>query len=413
MRGKRISIGLRTTLAISIMNLLMANAWAATTKILYSFLAETGDHADAYIGAVDNAGNLYGTTSSTSEPTNCGTAYELTPTTGGTWVENTLYNFSGNFIGGCFPGPVILDSAGNLYGTTYYGQGASYGGVYELSPTTSGVWQLTVLYSSPALDQGGFPEAALTPDSAGNFYSTTSGGGAYYAGTVFELTPTVGGGWAGTTLFSFDSKDGGKDGNQIDSTMVVDASGNLYGTAYGGGAHRAGTVWELSPQIGGGWAFKELFNFTGGDDGGNPFPHPGALVMDSAGNLYGTTESGGQSGDGVVFELSPTAGGPWREKVLYSFGGRDGIQPDAGVIFDTFGNLYGETAIGGEANDGVVFELSPTAGGPWKETVLHSFSGSDGNEPVGGLISDSAGNLYGTTWAGGTYNVGTVFEITP
>jgi len=115
-----------------------------------------------------------------------------------------------------------------------------------------------------------------------------------------------------------------------------------------------------------------------------------------------------------VFELSPTAGGPWMEKVLYSFGGRDGSQPDAGVIFDTFGNLYGETSNGGKDNDGVVFELSPTASGPWKETLLLSFDGSgDGMEPAGGLISDSAGNIYGTTWYGGAQGNGTVFEITP
>jgi uncharacterized repeat protein (TIGR03803 family) len=173
-------------------------------------------------------------------------------------------------------------------------------------------------------------------------------------------------------------------------------------------------VWELSPQIGGGWTFKVLYNFSGGLDGSGPLPHPGALVMDGAGNLYGTTASGGHSGDGVVFELSPTANGSWKEKVLHSFSGPGGNQPDAGVIFDTFGNLYGETAAGGIDNDGVVFELSPTAGGPWQETVLHSFNGGgDGSEPAGGLIIDSAGNLYGTTWAGGASGNGTVFEITP
>jgi uncharacterized repeat protein (TIGR03803 family) len=405
MRGKKLSIGLRVALVIFTVNLLMADAWPATTKILHVFGSSEGQ--GAYNGVIDSAGNLFGVTISDGGPGACGIVYELTPTTSGPWVASTLYTFDGSE--GCYPDELILDSAGNLYGTTQLGPGYSAGGVYELAPTASGTWQLTELYSL-STDQGLFPEAGLTPDAAGNVYTTAWGGGVQGDGTIFELTPAADGGWAETTLFSFD----GTDGDQIDSTMIIDASGNLYGTAEYGGDHGAGTVWELSPQIGGGWKFKVLYNFSGGKDGGNIFTHPGALVMDAAGNLYGSAASGGQSGDGVVFELSPTAGGPWMEKVLYSFGGRDGSQPDAGVIFDTFGNLYGETSNGGKDNDGVVFELSPTASGPWKETLLLSFDGSgDGMEPAGGLISDSAGNIYGTTWYGGAQGNGTVFEITP
>jgi uncharacterized repeat protein (TIGR03803 family) len=155
-----------------------------------------------------------------------------------------------------------------------------------------------------------------------------------------------------------------------------------------------------------------LHNFTG-DDGYLPQVRNG-LVFDSAGNLYGTAEYGGRYGHGVVFELSPTVSGSWTEKVLLNFNGTNGGGPWWGLVFDTFGNLYGESAGGGANGDGVVFELSPGADGSWTNLVLHSFTGGgDGSNPNGGLIIDSEGNLYGTTTSGGTYGNGTVFEITP
>lgn len=209
------------------------------------------------------------------------------------------------------------------------------------------------------------------------------------------------------------------------SVLIRDALGNLYGTTYSGGAYTYGTVFELTHIAGGGWKETFLYSFTGLTDGSNP---SAGLIFGSAGNLYGTTMLGGTSGYGVVFELTPTSNG-WNESVLYNFtGGNDGGIPQAGVIQDAAGNLYGATSAAGNSNCyglieyagcGAVFELSPTLSG-WNETTLHTFKGGsgDGGVPVGGLILDSAGNLYGATMGGGAINscdegCGTVFRLSP
>lgn len=206
---------------------------------------------------------------------------------------------------------------------------------------------------------------------------------------------------------------GGKDGNYPRAGLVLDSAGNLYGTTAYGGAHGSGCVFKLTPSASGKWTESRLYNFTGRQDGGNPFA---GLVFDRAGNLYGTT-SGGGAGFGVVFEITPTSDGIWKEKVLHSFTGGDGSSPVDGLIFDGAGNLYGTTSAGGgNCGDGcgVVFELTQNADGSWSESVLYSFTyGNNGCLPRGGLISDPAGNLYGTTWACGVYDEGTVFELTP
>ncbi len=231
------------------------------------------------------------------------------------------------------------------------------------------------------------------------------------------------GGWTEKVLHNFG--DGGNDGYLPGSGLIIDAHGNLYGTTAGGGTHGDGTVFELSPQ-GGGWTEGVLhsFNFNG-QDGINPY---GGLVFDAAGNLYGTTNFGGihpaclaNFGCGTVFELIPVGGGEWTERVLHSFGnGTDGAEPFfTSLIFDTAGNLYGTTNVGGLHGYGTVFELVRTQGGGWADRVLHSFgSGDDGALPFAGVILDGAGNLYGTTQQGGIHtcpvgNCGTVFEITP
>jgi uncharacterized repeat protein (TIGR03803 family) len=252
-----------------------------------------------------------------------------------------------------------------------------------------------------------YPQSGLVFDAAGNLYSTTSDEGPLGDGSAFELTFN-GSGWTETTIHAFD----GPDGSTLKPTSILDASGNLYGTAQTGGTYGAGTVWELTPQVDGSWTETTLYSFTGGRDGANPVMQSG-LISDSAGNLYGATQNGGAHGDGTVFELSPLAGGTWGETVLHSFRGRDGSGPQAGLIFDVAGNLYGETFYGGADNDGVVFKLTPGASGSWSETVLHSFHGGDGSNPRFGLVLDAVGNLYGTTYAGGHYGDGTVFEITP
>ena len=198
--------------------------------------------------------------------------------------------------------------------------------------------------------------------------------------------------------------------------LIFDAAGNLYGTTLAGGIPGidGGTVFELMPAAGGHWTEQVLHEFGNGSDGYAPFA---GLIFDAAGNLYGTTSTGGTYFHGAVFELTPNRSGGWTETVQYSFQGypTDGDGPMAGLIFDAAGNLYGTTYFGGTYGPGTAFELTPTQGGGWTETVLHNFgNGTDGVWPDAGLIFDPAGNLHGTTEHGGTYNYyGTVFELTP
>ena len=257
-------------------------------------------------------------------------------------------------------------------------------------------WNEKVLHSFNDNGQdGGTPEAGLIFDAAGNLYGTTLGGGTYGGGTVFELTPTAGGGWTEKVLYSFCSQPNCTDGAGPLAGLILDAAGNLYGTTSQGGDYQCpsgtytycGTVFELKPIAGGGWTEQVLHSFDGsGTDG--TYPSAG-LIFDAAGNLYGTTQVGGYYGGGTVFELTPTAGGAWTENVLFSFDGTGGAVPFAGLIFDGAGNLYGTTYEGGTYSNGTVFELTPTAGGGWTEQVLHGFgNGTDGYYPHAGLIFD-------------------------
>jgi uncharacterized repeat protein (TIGR03803 family) len=336
----------------------------------------------------------------------------------GPWAaaqEQVLHSFNHNGMDGIVPdGGVIFDAAGNVYSTTWAGGTYSGGTVFELTPQGGGGWTEKVLYSFGNGTDGAFLAAGLIFDTAGNLYGTTAGGGTYSKGTVFELTPQGGGGWTEKVLYSFNGN--GTDGYAPYSGLVFDGAGNLYGTAYYGGTYSRGTVFELTPQGGGGWTEKVLHSFGNGTDASAPFA---GLTFDSAGNLFGTTEVGGASGGcapygcGTVFELTPGGGGTWTEKVVYSFGnGTDGTIPKAGVIFDAAGNLYGTTYQGGTYNLGALFELTPLRGGTWTEQVLHNFgNGTDGANPYARLIFDSAGNLYGTTYQGGSYGGGTVFRF--
>jgi uncharacterized repeat protein (TIGR03803 family) len=233
-------------------------------------------------------------------------------------------------------------------------------------------------------------------------------GSDFGCGTVFELSRGPHGGFTITTLHRFN----GGNGNGPVATPIFDRSGSLYGTTLYGGTDDQGTVFELSPDQDGKWTEKVLHSF-GGPDGEGPY---GALIFDSSGDLYGTTEYGGSNGAGTVFELSPQANGNWKEQVLHSFGlqGKDGIWPSTGLTFDASGNLYGTTFAGGNRYNGcfsdgcgTVFELSPGAGGKWTETVLFRFTSGGGN-PTSGVIFDGSGNLYGATKnpAAGVFELG-------
>jgi uncharacterized repeat protein (TIGR03803 family) len=250
---------------------------------------------------------------------------------------------------------------------------------------------------------GAYPQAGLIVDATGNLYGTTNNGGTYTYGTVFELTPAAGGGYTEKILHNFTN---GADGGNPQSGLILDGAGNLYGTTYLSGAYCCGTVFELSPAGGGTWTEKVLYSFGSGN---TAYPTSG-LIFDGAGNLYGTTLQGGPSQGGSVFELTPAGGGNWTERDLHDFGSLStGIFPYGGVVFDGAGNLYGTTSTGGTSSGGTVFRL---AAGSWTMTVLHNFSGgTDGTAPYAGLVL-AGGNLYGTTSGGGSSG-GTVFDLTP
>jgi uncharacterized repeat protein (TIGR03803 family) len=254
------------------------------------------------------------------------------------------------------------------------------------------------------------PNSAVIFDAQGNLYGSTTYGGAYGCGSIFKLAPSSGGTWTETIIYSF----AGCQGVYFETTgLIFDQHGNLYGT----NQLNSGIVFELSPPSGSGtqWTEKTLYSFTGGTDGRNPL---GGVVFDAPGNLYGTVWAGGVYGGGEVYKLTPNSGGTWTKTALHSFTGvnGDGSEPQAGLVIDSNGNLYGTTSYGGTNGCnfcGSVFELQPSGSG-YRETILHSFTlGVDGSASYAPLIRDSLGNLYGTTSNGGAGAQGTVFEIKP
>lgn len=394
-------------------------AWS--DSVLWNF-TDGSDGLDPAFGVIAHAGKLFGATSAIYSNSQNGTVFELTPSSG-SWNETTLTGFA-DVDGGIPQANVIADSEGNLYGTTSEGGTAGFGTVFELTHSSSG-WQEKTLYNFTSGGGAYSVYSALIFDAAGNLYGETVNGGDSGLGTVYELSPAAGGNWTEKTLFTFT---GSKTGVEPGGGLIFDALGNLYGTTQHGGNHPVGcssgcgTVFELTPENGH-WKETVLYNFGGGSDGIRPMTN---LIFDQAGNLYGTTAAGGSfgrtcgDGCGTVFKLTPTGAG-WTESLLYQFIGveRDGSSPAPGLVLDQAGNLYGTTVYGGNhgptcANNGcgVVFELSPQPG-PWNETILYTFLGSDATFPNGNVIFDQAGNLYGTTQGGLFGDYGTVFELSP
>ena len=403
--------------AVAIASLTFAgNAWAASEIVLYTF-SGASDGTRPWAGlAFDQQGNLYGTAAS-SGPGGLGTVFELTPVNGGGWQLSVLFAFTGGNDGGNPYAGVTFDAQGNLYGTTQAGGAYGAGTVFELSPAMGGGWTESVLYSFSGGTDGKSPFSGVILDPEGNLYGTTNAGGTYSLGTVFKLTPPGGGGggWSESVLHSFSNI---HDGANPYAGLVRDYQGNLYGTTVAGGSG-AGTVFKLAPPANREttWTESVIHSFRGGRDGAAPYAD---LILDAAGNLYGTTSGGGigQYGYGIVFMLSPPNPGKvtWTESAIYRFTGKngDGAYPYARLVLDGQGNLYGTTQNGG-ARAGTVFKLSPPIGnGPWIETVLYSFASlPNGAYPFAGVILDNKGNLYGTTSLGGRYGVGVVFEIMP
>jgi uncharacterized repeat protein (TIGR03803 family) len=417
-----------------------ASAQAQTETTLYNF-------PGGYIGGLpesdlimDSAGNLYGTTLEGGGPaskcgtseSSCGTVYELSPGSGGTWTETILHSFSEDANGGRLFSGLVQDAAGNFYGTTTDGgnlaaciggifPGEGCGVAFKLSRDSAGHWKETVLYTFNGGADGALPFADLILDAAGNLYGTTqyggflNGCGKIGCGVVFRLTHTSTG-WHETVLHSFGGINEG-----YPAALVQDASGNLYGTVLQGGASTStcssgcGMAFELSPTSSGPWTFTLMHSFTGGSDGANP---SSSLTFDTAGNLFGVTQHGGANSVGNAYELSPF-GSSWVETVIYNFTAVPGvIYPSGSLHFDPAGNLYGASQFGGSGREcssygcGVIYKLSPS-GGSWTETDLYSFTGTtvDGESP-NGVLRDAAGNLFGAA-SGGNPGYGVVFEVTP
>jgi uncharacterized repeat protein (TIGR03803 family) len=387
------------------------SAQAQTFTVLDSISGAVG--GEPYSGVtMDRAGNLYGTTFLGG---GYGTAYELVHTASG-YTAEPIWVFTAGADGAGPSARLILGPGGNLYGTTLGGgtgdcRDYSYGGcgtVFELNKDTH---KQTVLYRFKGGSDGAAPYSEVVFDSAGNLYGAASegGGGAKCSvgcGVVYKLTPSKSG-WRESILYRFSGRN---DGIAPSSPLIFDRAGNLYGTAQGGGAHGWGTVFELT-HSGSRWVQKTLYGFGGDSDGTSPVA---GVIFDRAGNLYGATTSFGGQGAGTAFELTPSKG-HWTLNLIQSFAshGQSDGGPWGTLIMDRAGNLYGTTYQDGSFGYGSVFKLARTAKG-WTYTSLHDFtSHDDGWTSFSNLIFDAKGNLYGTAILGGAGGVGTVFEITP
>jgi uncharacterized repeat protein (TIGR03803 family) len=354
---------------------------------------------------VNAAGSVIYGTAQDGGSTNHGNVFRLLRTSQG-WKGTVLHSF-GQGSDGWYPdAAVIFDKKGNMYGTTSEGGPYGFGTVFEMSPTAGGRWTESLLHAFSIYTEN-TPEAPLIFDQQGNLYGTTLNGGIAF-GTVFQMMPpsSQGGQWTENVIYNFTYTD---DGAYPDSALLIDKQGNLYGTSHFAGIQDSGTVYELK-RTGTGWQEITLYEFQGGDDGAHP---SGPLTTDGRGNLYGTTDDAGAGRCGVVFKLAYFQGA-WADSTLYSFNcGPDGANPWGGVNFDRFGNLYGTTSQGGAYGYGAVFKLSPNPDGTWSETVLYTFTnGADGTYPRQGVVPDRLGRLYGVATGGAPpCSCGTVFEL--
>lgn len=406
--------------ALALAALVAAGAAHATTfTVLHNFTGPEGMRPQTAL-LRDGQGNLFGTAEQSSPKKSTGMVFKFTPK--GRLI--VVHAFRGHEDGNQpEASTVVADTAGNLYGTTQTGGkpiDAKGGTVFKIAPDGTE----SLLHIFHGVPDGVNPSAGLTIDTAGNLYGTTPGGGTITqcvntdssgCGTVFKIAP----GGAETVLHAFEGPDGiGLYG----ADLLVDGSGDIYGVTYAGGAFNTcyggpgcGTVFKIASD----GTFSTLYSFKGINSGGNDGNFPlSTLIEDDAGNLYGTTWSGGVSldrscnGCGTIFKIDPEGA----ETVLYTFpGGAGGQQPEGGVVRDAQGNLYGTAYGGGDLHCqkhvgcGIAYKLTPDG----TFTVIHVFEKTDGAYPVGGLIGDGAGNLYGTTTAGGAYGGGTIFELTP
>ncbi len=396
-------------------------ALAQTFTVLHTFTGGA-DGGNPFAGLTMGGPGLFYGTAENGGTHQDGVVFKLVHRGSG-WTLNPLYEFQGGNDGLDPLGPITIGPNGALYGTTQYGGGRNTTGtVFELQPpatecrTSMCYWSETILHSfHGGPNDGGYPfYTKLIFDQAGNIYGTTELGGAYGVGTVFELSPSDRR-WTLSLLHSF--SENGIDGYEPLVGVIFDPAGNLYGATWLGGnsgGEGGGTVFQLSPS-GGTWTENILYDFPLDSLGGPS--EPGALIMGQSGNLYGATAQGGDGSNGTVFELTPS-GGSWVYSLLYNFANDCFTNP---VTLDTAGNLYGTCVIGGRYGYGLVFKLT-NSGGSWTYTDLHDFiGGSEGGIPFGALTLDASGNVYGTTSVYGNLygctetgpGCGTVWEITP
>ena len=378
---------------------------AQTFTVLHQFSGPDGATPEAGL-TMDRAGNLYGTAATGGQGLGycnlgCGTVFKLTHTGSG-WVFAPIYIFSGP--DGANPSArVVFGPDGALYGTAVQGGAHGRGVVFQLRPPATFchavlcLWTETILHSFEQNNDGSYPAAGdLVFDSAGNIYGTTGDGGNFFGGTVYQLVH-ANGSWTETVLHSFQG--GTSDGWGPQAGVIFDGQGNLYGTTEGGGSLQAGTVYELS-HSGSGWTESVIHSFDNDTEGSIPY---GGLILDAAGDLYGTTSTGGPGFGGGVYELTPSNGG-WIGNLLYSFSNIY-VGSRASLTFGPQGVLYGTL---NSANVDV-FQLTQS-GGLWTQTGVY---GRTNDGPYGSVILDAQGNLYTTGSAGGPNQDGLVLEITP
>lgn len=392
---------------------------AGRPKMLYRFAGPNEQvTSPGGILTADAAGNFYGVSEFGPSP---GSVFELIHEANGTWSDKVLYTFTNS--GGVLLNPgFVIDAAGNVYGTTDLGGDYNVGTVWELSPQPDGTWTETTLYSFNYNNgtDGIYPGSGLVADTDGNLYGGTNFGGNYQdphcpagCGAVFKMTHHPDGSWTESTVYGLLYIDG----LGIFSSLNFDAAGNMYGMASAGGTGACyqdggltgcGTIFQLALQPDGSWIYHRLYSFQGGADGSNPI-QTGSMVFDSKGNLYGTTDTGGNTGCsnrywtgcGTVFQLSPQGNGEWTEKVLYVF--PDGFFGAEPLNVDAKGNLFSTNVGGGTYGYGYFYKLSENRKGEWTFDTLYNYDSSNGAFLGMGPLTLVNGYLYGLGGLGGAY----------